>query len=362
TRFGGDPNVVGHTVNLDSATYTIIGVVPAGIQFPFIGPAEVWTPRYFELTFMTPQHLRAGVGYLQGVARLRPGSSINLASAELEILDRQYNQEYPKAPDGGPRVSMEAGNLQELTVANLRARLFFLLGAVGLVLLIACGNVASLLLSRALARRKEIAVRIALGARRSVVVRQLLTESILLALIAGALGLALGWAAVKAFAGFGGSNLPQGIPIAIDWRVLLFTFAISVLTGAIFGLFPALQLSRTDMNATLRDEGRGSSAGHNRAELKNLLVVGQVALSLILLICAGLLVRSFGRLLSIDPGFEARNVLTMNVSLPTVKYARPAQQIQFFDELVRRVSALPGVQSASISAALPLSPIRITPV
>jgi putative ABC transport system permease protein len=362
TRFGGDPNVVGQTVNLDSATYTIVGVVPAGIQFPFMGPAEVWTPRYFELTFMTPQHLRAGVGYLQGVARLHSGSSVQSASAELKILDRQYNQENPKAPDGGPHVSMEAGNLQKLTVANLRTRLFFLLGAVGLLLLIACANVASLLLSRALARKKEIAVRIALGAKRSVIVRQLLTESILLALVAGALGLALGWAAVKAFALFGGSNLPQGIPIVVDWRVLLFTFAISVLTGAIFGLFPALQLSRTDMNSTLRDEGRGASASYRRAQIKNLLVVGQVALSLILLIGAGLLVRSFGHLLNIDPGFDARNVLTMNVSLPTVKYARAEQQVQFFDELVRRVSALPGVQSASISAALPLSPIRITPV
>ena len=362
TRFGADPSIVGQTINLDATTYTVIGVLPSGLQFPFIGPADVWTPRYFELTFMTPQHLRLGVSYLQGVARLSPGATVESAAAELKVLDQQYNQENPKAPDGGSNISMVAGKLQELTVADLRTRLLFLSAAVGLLLLIACANVASLLLSRALSRRKEIAVRTALGAKRSVIVRQLLTESVLLALLAGAVGLALSSAATRALAVYGGTNVPQGFAIAIDWRVLVFMLAVSVFTGLIFGLFPALQLSRTEMNSTLRDEGRGSSASHTRVQAKGLLVVGQVAFSLILLIGAGLLVRSFSRLLKIDPGFDSSNVLTMYVPLPTVKYAKPEQQVQFFDELLRRVSALPGVKSASISAAVPLSPIRITPM
>jgi putative ABC transport system permease protein len=230
------------------------------------------------------------------------------------------------------------------------------------VLLIACANVASLLLSRALSRRKEMAVRAALGAQRGALIRQLLTESVLLALAGGVLGLGLSWAATRYFATLGNNNLPQGMPIAMDSGVLLFMVAISVLTGILFGIFPALQLSRTSMNETLRDEGRGSTGGHRRVQLRGLLVVGQVALSLVLLIGAGLLVRSFSRLLRVDPGFDPQNVLTMNVSLPTVKYADAQRQIAFFDELTRRVSALPGVRSAAISAALPLVPKRITPV
>ncbi len=365
-RFGGDHDVVGQIITLDSTPHTIVGVLPGGVQFPFMGAAEIWSPRYFEITFMTPEHLRAGVGYLQGVARLRPGSSLKSAAREMEVFTKQYNDEYPKAPDGGPAVSMVVGNLQDLTVANLRTGLMVLSAAVCLVLLIACANVASLLLSRALARRKEIAVRSALGAGRSAIIRQLLTESVLLALAGGALGLGLSLAATKYLATYlatpGSRNLPLGFPIVMDWRVLVFTFAISVLTGLMFGIFPALQLSRTNINQVLRDEGRGSTGGQRRMQLKGLLVIGQVALSLLLLICAGLLVRSFSQLMRVDPGFDAHNVLTMKVSLPTVKYAKPEQQIAFFDEMLRKVSAVPGVNGAAMSAALPLNPIRITPV
>jgi putative ABC transport system permease protein len=257
---------------------------------------------------------------------------------------------------------MTAAPLRDLVVAGVRGKVLMLSGAVALVLLIACANVASLLLSRALARRREIAVRLALGASRSVIVRQLLTESMLLALIAGVLGVGLSWVATRALVTWGASQLPPGMPVGIDLRVLLFTLAVTLLTGIIFGTFPALQLSRVDLNTTLRDEGRGTSGGHARAQMGNLLVVGQVALSLVLLIGAGLLLRSFERLLSVDPGFEPHNVLSMNVSLPTVKYAKPQQQITFFDEVLRRVSALPGVHNAAISAALPLSWKRITPM
>jgi putative ABC transport system permease protein len=361
SHFGAAPDVVGQTVNLDSTSYTVVGVLP-DVQFPFVGPADVWTPRYFELTFMTPEHLRAGVGYLQGIARLAAGSSIKSAAAELKVLDQQFNEQYPKAPDGGPNISMVASNLQEVTVAAFKARVIFLSWAVAVLLIIGCANVASLLLSRALARRKEIAVRTALGARRSILIRQLLTESVLLAFIAGMLGVTLSWAATRLFAAAKAASLPSGISLDIDWRVLVFIVVVSIATGLAFGLFPALQLSRTDLNSTLRDEGRGVSGGQRRGQLSGILVCGQVALSLVLLIGAGLLVRSFGRLLHVDPGFDSHGVLTMSVSLPTQKYAKPDQQVLFFDEVLRRVSALPGVKSAAISAALPLAPIRITPI
>jgi putative ABC transport system permease protein len=362
SRFGGDRNIIDQTVTLDSTPYTIIGVLPAGVQFPFVGPAEIWTPRYFEHSLFTAQRLRMGVGYLSVIARLRPGVSRERALAEVQVLHEQYRKENPAAPDADPGVAAVVANLQDSLVANVRTGLLVLSGAVGLVLLIACANVASLLLSRALARRKEIAVRSALGARRGVLLRQLLTESILLALIAGALGLALSFAATRLLSVAAQDNLPLGISIGVDLRVLAFTLAVSLLTGVLFGLFPALQLIRTDVNTALRDEGRGAAGSHHRAQFKNILVVGQVAVSLVLLIGAGLLVRSFARLLSVDPGFDPRNVITMNVSLPTVKYADAQKQIAFFDELLRRVSTLPGVKSAATSAALPLVPKRITPV
>lgn len=361
-RFGGNPHIIDQTINLDSTPYTVIGVLPAGMSFPFMAPADVWTPRYFEYSLMSMQRLRMGVGYLSFIARLNPGVSRKAALAETDVLNQQYSKENPKAPDVGSDKTAMVTDLQQYTVANLRTGLLLLSGAVGLVLLIACGNVASLLLSRALARKKEIAVRAALGARRGLVIRQLLTESVLLAMVAGAVGLGIGFAATRALGALGASNLPQGIPVGIDVRVLLFTLLISILTGLLFGLFPALQLSRTNINETLRDEGRGATGSRARVQLKNLLVVGQVAISILLLIGAGLLVRSFSYLLRVDPGFDPSNVLTMNISLPTVKYADAQKQLSFFDELLRRVSTLPGVRSTGISAALPLTPKRITPV
>jgi putative ABC transport system permease protein len=361
-RFGGDRGILGQTIALDGSPYTVIGVLPAGMQFPFLGPADVWTPRYFEHTLFTPQRLRQGVGYLSIIARLRPGVSRRQAMAELEVLHQQFQKENPGAPDAQPDISVVLSGLQESVVANLRPMLLILSAAVGVVLLIACANVASLLLSRALSRRKEIAVRAALGARRGTLVRQLLTESVLLAMIGGLLGLALSWAATRYLATSDSANLPPGVPIVMDARVLLFMAAISVLTGIIFGIFPALQLSQTNVNQTLRDEGRGSTGGHRRMQMRGLLVVMQVALSLVLLMAAGLLVRSFSRLLRVDPGFDPQNILTMNVSLPTAKYSDAQKQIAFFDDLLRRASSTPGVRNAAISAALPLSWKRITPV
>ena len=362
SRFGADPGIVGQAVTLDGTPYTVVGVLPPNAQFPFVGQMDVWTPRYFELTLIPPQRLRQGVGYLNLLARLRPETTLTRAEAELAVLNRQYREQNPTAPDAGTTVSMIADPLRELVVANVRGKVLLLAAAVALVLLIACANVASLLLSRALVRRKEIAVRTALGATRTTILRQLLTENALLSLIAGLLGVGLSWIATRALVTWGAGQVPQGIPIRIDLRVLLFTLLVSLATGMVFGIFPALQLSRTDIHLTLREEGRGSSAGHGRARVNNLLVAGQVALSLLLLIGAALLLKSYSRLLRVDPGFDPQNVITMNLSLPTVKYAKPEQEVAFFDELLRRVAEVPGVKSAAISAALPLSSKRITPI
>ena len=362
SRFHADKNIIGQSLTLDETPYTLIGVLPANVEFPFVGTAQIWTPRYFEYSLIPTERLRMGVGYLNLLARMKPGVSLDQANAELAVLNQRYRAQNPTAPDASPGIMMQGQSLRELVVGNVRAKVLMLSAAVGVVLLIACANVASLLLSRALARKREIAVRTALGASRGTLIRQLLTESLMLACLAGLLGAGLSWIATRAMTTWGAGQLPQGIPIGIDMWVLLFTIIVSGIAGVFFGTVPALQLARADPNTALRDEGRGTSVGLKRAQMKNVLVIGQVALSLLLLIGAGLLLRSFTRLLRVDPGFDAANVLTMNVSLPTVKYAKPEQQISFFEEVVRRVSALPGVQSAAISAALPLSWKRITPV
>ena len=365
TRFNSNLAILGSSIALDGVPHTVIGILPPNVEFPFIGKADVFTPRYFELTLIPPQRLRMGVGYLGIAARLAPDATLAQANAELGVLDQEYRRDNPTAPDAMASMSTVATPLRDLVVADLRSKLWILSAAVLVLLLIGCANVASLLLSRALARRRELAVRAALGASRSAVIRQLLTESMLLAVGAGVLGVGLGFAADRALTAHSISSstqLPDGIPITLDARVLLFAVAVSVLTGLLTGLFPALQLARADLNSTLRDEGRGLSGSRTRGRLRSLLVVGQVALSLLLLLCAGLLVRSFDRLLHADPGFDASNILTMEISLPTEKYAKPDQQIAFFDEALRRTAALPGVKNAAISAARPLSFTRVTPV
>ncbi|HKR30110.1 MAG TPA: FtsX-like permease family protein, partial [Terriglobales bacterium] len=292
----------------------------------------------------------------------RAGASLASAKAEMDVFNSRYTQENPKAPDTGKDVSVTVGSLQQEIVSDVRSRILMLSAAVGVLLLIACANVASLLLSRALSRRKEIAIRIALGAKRSVIVQQLLTESVLLGLFAGVLGTGFAWLAMVGLRTLGVTDWLPSVPITLDWRVLSFTFLISITAGIAFGIVPAMQLSKGDLNSVLRDEGRGVSGGRRRAQLQNLLVVSQVALSMLLLVAAGLLGRSFVHLLRVSPGFDPENVLTMNISLPTVKYADAQKQIAFFNELLRRVSVLPGVRSAGLSAARPLTKIRVTPI
>jgi predicted permease len=350
-------------ITLDATPYTIIGVLPRGFQFAPLGSAaDLWAPRVFDLNITTPAQIRAGVGFLSAVARLAPGVSARQAEAEMDILDRQYKRENPRMPDADPQQTMRARDLQEQTVANVRTAVLVLSGAVGLLLLIACANVAALLLSRGLARRKEIAIRAALGARRAALIGQLLTESVMLALAGGALGIVFGAWGTHALGGLGGVNLPRAEEIGIDWRVMVFTGALTLVTGVLFGLIPAMQLSRQDLNPVLRAEGRGSAGSRRRSGLRGALVVAQVALSMVLLVGAGLLIRSFVRLRNVNGGFDARNVLTMNIALPPARYAKGPQMAAFYDQAVKRVSAMPGVQSAAVCSALPVRPVRFSPV
>jgi putative ABC transport system permease protein len=362
TRFNGNPGVVGTAIDLDGTPSTVVGVLPAGLAFPFIGKADVFTPRYFEYSLFSTERLRQGVGYLGYVARLAPQTTQAQADAELAVLSAQYIRLNPGVHDAIAGTVMKTTPLRDTVVGDLRTKVAILMAAVTLLLLIGCANVASLLLSRALARKRELAVRSALGASQGALLRLLLTESLLLAGCAGALGVLLGWVADRSLAAWAAAQLPAGMPVEIDGRVLCFALLLAGLTGILTGLFPALRLAAANLNATLRDEGRGLSGSRTRARLRSVLVVGQVALSLLLLIGAGLLVRSFTRLLRTDPGFAPDHVLTMEVSLPTQKYANPQQQIDFFRELLGRVGGLPGVQSAAISAALPLETRRITPL
>ena len=361
SEFGGARNVIGQSLMLDSLSYTIVGVLPAGFTFQPLGnDTQIWVPREFELNIATPAHIQAGMGYLEGIARLAPGVSIDQARAELQVLHNEYCRDNPNRSDADPKWPTTITPLQTMVVANVRVAVLVLMGAVGLVLLIACANVASLLLSRALKRRKEIALRTALGANRGVIVRQLLVESLLLAAIGGAIGIVAGYVGVQmlnraAVAQLNGS-------VAMDWRVLCFVAAISLLSGVLFGLAPALQLSKTDLNSALRDQGRGSTGTRHAASSQNLLVVAQVALSMILLIGSGLLIRSFLQLIDVNPGFDPTNVLTMRINLPPSKYGTNAQMVSFYKEVLRQMQSLPGVSAVAISSALPPTPTRFAPI
>ena len=359
--FAGDPSAVGQHLSLDAKDYTIAGVLPADFRFGLLGAVDIVAPRVFELNLLAPRQAEGGAGFLTYVARLQPGMRISQAQAEMDTLAGRYRQENPKMPDADPGLTVAVGNLRDEMVAGIRPTLLILFGAVALVLLIACANVASLLLSRALGRRREIAVRTAMGASRGGLIRQLLIESILLAIVGGGLGAVLSAWGTRALASLARDTLPRSAEIHSDTSVLAFTLGVSVLAGILFGLVPALRISRPDLNSDLRSEGRGSTSGRRRNALRNLLVVSQVALSLVLSIGAGLLVRNFVQLRNLSPGFDRRGVLTMKMSLPPVRYAGAARMTAFYDELLRVVRAVPGVTAAAESSALPLNPVRFSP-
>jgi putative ABC transport system permease protein len=363
-EFGGARNAIGQVLMLNSLSYTIVGVLPAGFSFQPLGnDTQIWIPREFELNIATPEHIQAGMGYLEGVARLAPGVNIEQARSELDVLHKEYCRDNPNRSDANPKWPSTVTPLQSMIVANVRVAVLVLMAAVAVVLLIACANVASLLLSRALKRKKEIAVRTALGARRGTIVRQLLVESVFLAAISGVIGILVGYAGTRALLTLNQDTVSQlSGGITMDWRVLCFTVAISLLSGVLFGLAPAVQLSKADLNSVLRDEGRGSTGSRRAASSQNLLVVTQVALSMILLIGSGLLIRSFLGLVHVNPGFDPHDVLTMRINLPPSKYATNPQMVSFYNEALRQMQSLPGVSAAAISSALPPTPTRFAPI
>lgn len=361
-RFAGERTAIGRHVTLDQKDYTVIGVLPAGFRFDLLGQnVDLMTTRLFDLNLATPQQIQGGAGFLNAVGRLAPGVRLEQAQAEMNTLAVRYRAERPGFPDTDPALVVRAGLLREDTVANYRPAVLILFGAVGLVLLIACGNVASLLLARALGRRRETAVRTALGAGRGHLVRQLLTESVLLALAGGTAGVFLSAWGTRAIVSLAGTSLPRAQEISIDGRVLAFTLALSVMAGLLFGLAPALQVSRAELNSVLRAEGRGATPGRHRNRMLQMLVFAQVALSTVLLIGAGLLLRNFAQLRGASPGFEAGNLLTMNITLPPARYATRPQMVAFFDQLLPQVRSLPGVRSAAVASALPANPSRFSP-
>ncbi|HSB11414.1 MAG TPA: ABC transporter permease [Blastocatellia bacterium] len=348
-RFGGDPSIVGQTITLDGSSYDVVGVMPAG--FVFMVEVDLFKPIAFTPEQLAPN--RHGNEYLIGVARLKPGVTFAQASAEMNLLADQLRPQFY-----GPNWGITVVPLREQLVGNFRTALFILLGAVGCVLLIACANVANLLLARASSRQKEIAVRTALGASRGRIVRQLLTESVLLAALGGALGLLLAFVGIRALV----LGVPEDITgFIVGWKdislsapVLAFTFGVSMLTGVVFGLVPALRASRPDMNESLKEGGRGGTEGRHNNLVRASLVVLEVAVALVLLIGAGLLIRSFMRLQQVSPGFNPSNVLTMQLSLPESKYGERAQIASFFEQVVERVQSLPGVASAGVGNNIPM--------
>jgi len=361
-RFADAAGVIGQHVTLDSRDYTIIGVTPPEFRFGLPGAdVDIYATRVIDLNIITPAAAQAGTGFLTYLGRLRDGVEIPRAQAEMDTLAAQYRSEHAKFPDADPNLVVLVANLRDELVSGLRTSILILFGAVGLVLLIACANVSSLLLSRALGRQREIALRLALGATRGELVRQLCTESLMLALAGGALGAGLSWWGTRWLAAIAPAALARAGEIRADAAVLAFTAAASVLAGVAFGLAPALAVSKPDLNAVLRSEGRGATPGRRRNRFRGLLVIAQVALSTVLLIGAGLLVRSFAELRRTAAGFDPGHLLTMNINLPAARYAKGAPTIAFYEELLRRVRTVPGVRAATVSSALPLNATRLSP-
>src|SRR5947209_4965889 len=353
-RFAG-VEVVGKNVTLNGETYTVAGVMPPGFQFGReFGPTgpDLWSPLAF-----TPDELDANKNltneFLVVVARLKPGVQFGQAQAELDSIAADLRRQYMPGMDAS-NWGLLLTPFDEFVVGKIRPALLVLLGAVLFVLLIACANVANLMIARAAARQKEIAVRTALGASPWRVMRQLLTESVLLALVGGGLGMLLAMWGVDFLLKFNGGSIPRASEIGLDRNVLLFTLGVSLLTGIVFGLAPAFQTSRVNLHDTLKEGGRSGKAGVRRG-VRNALVVAEVSLAVVLLVGAGLLIRSFMQLQQVNPGFEPRGVLTMMVSLPANKYAEDVQRDAFMRQVLERVRALPGVKSAAAITTLPMS-------
>ncbi|PYS88842.1 MAG: hypothetical protein DMF64_19435 [Acidobacteria bacterium] len=348
-RFGADPHITGRQITLGGKARTIIGVLPARFQFVFVNEQ----PEYF--TPLNPKgdmERQRGANYLDVIGRLKAGVTSAQAEAELRAIAAQLEQRYPEQDDGQ---SVSLVPAHEDLVGNLRRTLIVLLGAVGFVLLVACANVANLQLARAAQRGREMAVRVALGATRARVIRQLLTESLVLSTLGGALGLLFALWGVDLISTFVPADIPRFKETGLDPTVLGFTFAAAVATGLIFGLAPAFQASRVDLNEALKEGGRSTTEGRGRHRVRSLLIVSEVALSLVLLVGAGLLIKSFLHLRHTSPGFNAQHVLTASISLPASKYPKDEQQASFYQQALEHAARLPGVESVGAILPLPYS-------
>jgi putative ABC transport system permease protein len=355
-QFNGDKNVLGRTVELDRRQYNIIGVMPAGFQFPI--QAE---PLDFYVTFADeaatadgskPATEQRGSHSLEAIARLKPGVTIGQAQADLSTIAANLEKQYP---DSNSYFGIAFKPLREELIGDVRTALYVLFGAVICVLLIANANVANLLLARASVRGKEMALRAAMGASRTRIIRQLLTESVLLSALGGALGLVIAQWGTEALIKAVPQNIPRISTIQLDGVVLAFTLVVSLATGVIFGLVPAWQASHVDLNTSLKSGTRTGGGGERKGRLRNGLVVAEVALALVLLICAGLLIQSFARLGRVQPGLRAERLLTARLQLPDVAYPKNENVIAFYNQFLPRVRAIPGVESASAIVPLPLT-------
>ncbi|MCI0339292.1 MAG: ABC transporter permease [Acidobacteria bacterium] len=347
-RFGADPAIIGKTITLGGESHTVIGVAPADFKFPIIGNVEIWRT----IRPLIGDGCQRGCLTIRVMARLKPGVTIEGARSELTTIARRIEREFPET---NTKVGVSLISLHEYLVGDVKTPLLVLLCAVGFVLLIACANVANLMLARSATRDKEIAIRSALGAGRWRIVRQLMVESGILALIGGALGLLLAYYLINLLIAFSPDGTPRVDEITIDRRVLGFTFGISMLTGLLFGLVPAWQISKTDLNQSLKESNKSTQISRRGRRSLNALVIAETALALVLLAGAGLLMKSFLQLQRVSLGFNPKNVLTALVLLPRVNYPERQQITAFSTQLLDRIESLPGVLSAGSASSLPLS-------
>jgi putative ABC transport system permease protein len=347
-RFGGDPKILSQTITLNGKSYAVIGIMPEAFRFGGgENEIELWTP----MAFTAQEAQNHGGHYVSAIGQLKHGTTIDQARAEMSAIAARLATQYPV--NTGWDVKLVP--MLEFAVRTIKPALIVLLVAVAFVLLIACANVANLLLARATGRQKEIATRTALGASRWRIVRQLLTESVILSLIGGVVGLLLAKWGMDLLLTLAPQDLPRMSNVSLDGRVLAFTAGITLLTGVIFGVVPALQASKPNLNETMKDAGRGSTEGGRKQLIRNSLVVLEVASALVLLVGAGLMIKSFWRLQQVDPGFNPNNTLTTSVQLPKLKYPEETQQVAFFQQLIQKAAALPGVQSVGASQVVPLT-------
>jgi putative ABC transport system permease protein len=351
THFASDPNIIGRKISLDNQSYDIVGVIPSKLVFPISGDPKTQTQLWTPLAWTDADRAVRGNHNYKVIARLKPGADVKRAGAEMSTISTRLEQEYP-GDDKGWGAKVVA--LHDDLVGDVRPALLVLLGAVGFVLLIACANVANLVLVKTLARQKEIAIRTALGASSIRVARQILSETLLLAFTGGVLGLVFAHFGVKLIVAFLAGSLPRTTDIEVDGWVLVFTLTVSLLTGVAAGLVPAVRASKGNLNDSLKQGLGRTDADSGGSSTRSVLVVSEVALSLVLLIGAGLMIRSLSRLRSLDPGFDSHNVLTMSIALSPTRYEKPVQQAAFYDQLLQRVRSVPGVASAGAIDSLPL--------